>query len=69
MKMRRLILGEAAFQASRRARPGMLLRFGHQTSLDWVLFYVEPNAVELGLRSYQVIVAFVLPKRVAMATK
>jgi hypothetical protein len=37
--------------------------------LNWVLLDVRPNAVELGLGSNHVIVAFVLPKGLATAAE
>jgi hypothetical protein len=38
----------------------MLLGLADQPRFDRILFDVRPNPVELGRRSYQVIVAFIL---------
>jgi hypothetical protein len=50
-------LAAAAFQAARRQRV-------HRILVD-----VTPNPIELGLGSYQVIVAFLLPKGLAMGAE
>ena len=47
----------------------MLVGLAYQASVDWILFDVRTNAVELGCGSYQVIIAFVLPKSLAMAAQ
>ena len=47
----------------------MLVGLAYQASVDWILFDVRTNAVELGCGSHQVIVAFVLPKSLAMAAQ
>ena len=47
----------------------MLVGLAYQASVDWILFDVRTNAVELGCGSHQVIVAFVLPKSWAMAAQ
>jgi len=47
----------------------MLVGFAYQARVDRILFDVRTNAVELGCGSYQVIVAFVLPKCLAVAAQ
>jgi hypothetical protein len=46
-----------------------MLGFGYQTRLDRILFDVRPNAVELDAGSYQVIVVFLLQKRLSRAAE
>jgi len=45
-----------------RTRPRKFLSGASQPRLYGVLFYVRPNSIELGTRSHQAVVAFVLPK-------